>query len=128
MSILGFLMMNREKMMNVTINNPIGAAGLIFNIDQQESLKDWLRKGPVTVEFTKVNGDRRVMVCTTNTELILNAIKLDPSITPDRADPDWGKTHVGKNTNTLRVWEIHTGWRSFRLDSVISITPVEVIS
>ena len=31
--------------------------------------------------------------------------------------------HYG-SPNVQRVFEIHTGWRSFRLDSVISTTPI----
>ena len=95
-------------------------------------LKDDLHKGAVTVEFTKVNGEHRVMVCTLNPKLITEAQVSDPALMPDPkefnvegyVDEDYTPSVGRKNPDVLRVWEIHTGWRSFKLVSIISTTPV----
>ena len=94
-----------------------------FSITNVETLREDLHKGAVTVEFTKVNGEHRVMVCTLNSKLITEAQNLDPSLVPDSKAFE-NAVKSSRNSNTQRVWEIHTGWRSFKLNSVISITPV----
>src|ERR1039458_5711377 len=42
-----------------------------------------LHKGAVTVEFIKVNGEHRVMVCTLNPKLITEAQVSDPALMPE---------------------------------------------
>ena len=72
-----------------------------------------LSTGLHTVEFTKVNGERRIMPCTLTSNL------LPPS--PIREDTEKKERKV--NTDTLRVFVTDIQqWRSFRIDSVISIT------
>ena len=66
----------------------------------------------MTVTFTKVNGDERVMTCTLLSEHIPNA-----PITN-------GEVVVKETTsNTVSVWDINAnGWRSFRVENVKSIS------
>lgn len=75
-----------------------------FNRELQEEL----HKNVVTVTFTKVNGEQRVMPCT-----------LDASRIPADNLPKNSTKKV--NDDVCSVWAIDSnGWRSFRFDSVIS--------
>ena len=69
-----------------------------------------LHENVITVEFTKVNGDKRVMDCTLQ-ESVLPPV----TITEDASEK-------APNPDVLCVWSVKDdGWRSFRLDSVTSI-------
>ena len=66
-----------------------------------------LRLGNVEVLFTKKDGSERKMLCT-----LVNI--------PEEHQP---KNEVEYAENTIRVFDIEKqGWRSFRLDSVKSVT------
>lgn len=68
-------------------------------------LKAALKRGRVTINFTKVNGDRRVMVAT-----------LDPNLLPP---PHPEKSNKTTNPNLIVVFDTdHAGWRSIKLDSI----------
>ena len=72
-----------------------------------------LANGVHTVEFTKVNGEKRIMPCTLTSNL------LPPS--PIREDT--AKKERKVNNDTLRVFATDISeWRSFRIENVISIT------
>tara|TARA_R110000765_G_scaffold418254_2_gene521592 strand:+ start:1097 stop:1336 length:240 start_codon:yes stop_codon:yes gene_type:complete len=72
-------------------------------------LKALLQEGIVEVEFTKVNGDLRKMVCTTDYDII-----------PDDKHPIDASVKV-VNESLIRVYDTEAkGWRSFRADSVIT--------
>ena len=82
---------------------------MIFNRD---GLVDMLRNNVVTVTFTKVTGEERVMVCTLLSEYIPNAPKANGEIVIRESKND-----------TVSVWDINSsGWRSFRVASVKSIS------
>jgi hypothetical protein len=69
-----------------------------------------LRSGICEVEFTKVNGETRVMKCT-----------LDPNIIPaaTKEDPLSQKKVRAVNEEVLPVWDINKEqWRSFRIENV----------
>ena len=75
-------------------------------------LRTELSNRKVQVTFTKVNGDIRVMECTTNTNLI------PPSQWP------LGKVEISKDTTnkTIRVFDTKAqGWRSFVFENVKGI-------
>lgn len=73
-------------------------------------LHEALKTVEVTVSFTKVNGDQRVMRCTKNFELI-----------PSDKYPQQESLPRAINEDTERVFDtIKQEWRSFRKDSVIS--------
>lgn len=78
----------------------------------RDGLIDLLRHNVVSVTFTKVNGDERVMSCTLHPNFIPNA-----PITN-------GEVVVKQTTsNTVSVWDINAnGWRSFRIENVKSIS------
>lgn len=68
-----------------------------------------LREGVVTVKFTKKDGTERDMKCTLQ----------ESYISPYEKKTDREK--VASDSN-ISVWDIENqGWRSFRVDSVISI-------
>ena len=66
-----------------------------------------LRDGPVEIVFTKVNGDSRTMKCTLKESLI-------PSINMPKG------ANLKKSAEVLPVYELDSGWRSFRWDSLQS--------
>ena len=75
-----------------------------MNIDE---LRTHLSKEVATVTFTKKNGETRVMVCTTKSDLL----PVEPS------------KFVGPvSDSVLTVWDIESdGWRSFRFDAISSV-------
>jgi len=65
-----------------------------------------------TVEFTKKNGEVRNMHCTLNESLI-----------PDEDKPKTDSAPRKQNTEVIRVYDTtNSGWRSFRVDSVMIFT------
>ena len=81
--------------------------------DKRNYLISMLSIGECVVEFTKVNGEHRVMPCTLSAQIIPPApVKLSEN-----------KSEKKVNTETIRVYCTDKNeWRSFRIDSVISIT------
>lgn len=79
-------------------------------------LKDLLKEQEVTISFTKVSGEERVMTCT-----------LNPSVVPPAPAPKvLAEGEVAKtkkeNPDVCSVWDIKSeGWRSFRWSSVKEI-------
>ena len=76
-----------------------------------EYIKAGLPKGEVVVEFVKLDGDRRLMTCTLDKNVI-------PAPTKDPVTQD----KVRKvNENVCVAWDVNAnGWRSFRWDRVVS--------
>jgi len=74
-----------------------------------------LKQGDVIVEFTKVNGDYRKMICTLNESVVPKAEKTDPLSQ---------KKVRAVNPEVCVVYDVNAkGWRSFRWDSVIDANP-----
>jgi|TARA_R110001606_G_scaffold279472_1_gene427961 hypothetical protein len=75
-------------------------------------IKHILGRGDILiVEFTKKNGEKRKMKCTTSLDRI-----------PDSEHPQEGSTFTYNTEKSLRVYDIEAeGWRSFRVDSVDAI-------
>lgn len=72
----------------------------------REGLVDMLRHNIVTVTFTKVNGDERVMKCTLRSELIPNAPIQNGELVIEQK----------QTSNNVSVWDVDaSGWRSFRV-------------
>ena len=79
---------------------------------KRETLVNGLKKDVLTINFTKVNGEERVMNCTLNETLLPEAITSD--------------SEKKENLDVIAVWDIDKdAWRSFRVDSVNSIKIVE---
>jgi hypothetical protein len=71
-----------------------------------------LRNNIVTVTFTKVNGDERVMQCTLLPEYVPNAPTNNGQVLLQESE-----------SKAVSVWDVQaSAWRSFRVDSVKSIS------
>lgn len=82
----------------------------MFNRD---NVRDTLRADIVTVEFTKADGTLRKMRCT------LQESYLPEAVTAKTVDKEARK----EVETALAVWDLdNVGWRSFRIDSIKSIT------
>lgn len=87
-------------------------------IDKYE-LKEVLQNSVVTVIFTKVDGTERKMNCTLLPEYI-------PQVVAEKQQLLTESLPKTENPNTIAVWDIESnGWRSFRLDSIKSVTKNE---
>jgi hypothetical protein len=84
-----------------------------MTIFTRDGLIDMLRHNIVSVTFTKVNGEERVMRCTLQTDYIPNAPTQNGELVVE-----------GKPTsNNVSVWDIDAnGWRSFRVANVKNIS------
>ena len=78
-------------------------------VNRSEMIQE-LHNRDCQVIFRKVDGTERTMICTLNESVMDNG--------------DTAKRVVkSRNDNGLAVWDVENkGWRSFRIDSVISFT------
>jgi len=83
-----------------------------FDTEQGKTwLRDMLHMGPLTVTFTKKDGEERVMTCTLKEDNI--PIESRPKVLAE------GETPKKRNDNTISVWDLNAnGWRSFVLANV----------
>ena len=80
---------------------------------KREALLEMLKNQTVVVHFTKLNGDKRVMTCTLQ-EDILPPPKKDQLLTQ--------KKIRAINEEVMTVWDTNANdWRAFRLDRVEKI-------
>jgi hypothetical protein len=80
----------------------------------REKLSELLHTGECVVEFTKVNGEVRIMPCTLRTELI------PPAPVKVLAEGEVPKVKK-ENSEIMSVWCLDKKeWRSFRIANVIS--------
>jgi WYL_2, Sm-like SH3 beta-barrel fold len=76
-----------------------------------ESLVEALQTNVMTVVFTKVNGEQRIMKCTLIPEKITK---------PVRTAED---NKVFTNSNNIVVWDLEKNdWRAFKFDRITSVT------
>lgn len=77
-------------------------------------LRDMLHMGPVTVTFTKKDGDTRVMECT-----------LEETAIPEESRPKplaEGQAPRKRSEDSLSVWDLNAnGWRSFIFANVTRV-------
>ena len=77
----------------------------------KDFVKGVLEKVVATVEFTKVNGEKRLMKCTLQENFLPKVVKEET------------KKVRTENASVLSVWDVdQSEWRSFRVDSIISIS------
>jgi hypothetical protein len=75
----------------------------------QKWLRSHLKMGPMTITFIKVNGDERVMKCTTDPTYIMFK---DPAVLESRSNRKQSK-------DVISVYDLeNNAWKSFRWDSV----------
>lgn len=79
-----------------------------------EQLLEDLKTGPVLIKFKKIDGTIRSLRCTLNFALIPR--RDYPKTKNQPEELSW------KQITTFRVYDIEArGWRSFKIDSVLSI-------
>lgn len=83
-------------------------------------LKQKLQGGIATVVFEKADGSLREMRCT----LLAEYLPAPADYLPASKGPELLQEHLRpENPNVLAVWDLENGgWRSFRMDSIKSIT------
>jgi hypothetical protein len=80
-------------------------------------LKNQLEQNVMIVDFTKLNGDKRVMTCTLREDMKPVATKVDPMST---------KKVREVSDAVVSVWDVNAeGWRSFRYDRINSVDITE---
>ena len=71
----------------------------------QKWLRSHLKMGPMTITFTKVNGDERVMKCTTDPTYIMFK---DPAVLESKSDRKQSK-------DVISVYDLeNNAWKSFQ--------------
>jgi hypothetical protein len=76
----------------------------------RDNLIDQLRNNVCKVEFTKVNGETRLMECT-----------LKADVLPARPVAESDKPARKQSDENLSVWDVNAqGWRSFKIANVVS--------
>lgn len=87
-------------------------------MQDKQSIVEQLKQSVMVVEFTKVNGDRRVMTCT-----------LKPDMLPPSKPVTESTETKPENPNTVSVWDVNAkGWRSFRIANIVSIGTEQSVS
>jgi len=86
-------------------------------IPTKADLKNLLDQNVVVVDFTKLNGDKRVMTCTLREDIKPAATKTDTM----------SQKKVREISDAVvSVWDVNAkGWRSFRYDRINAIEIVE---
>ena len=82
----------------------------------KKQLTERLKKGPLSVTFTKVDGNTRTLICT----LEENTISSN-----NTAVPMTEQINRRENNNVVAAWDVENkGWRSFRVDSIKEVENV----
>ena len=86
-------------------------------IPTKADLKNLLDQNVVVVDFTKLNGDKRVMTCTLREDMKPPATKTDTM----------SQKKVREISDAVvSVWDVNAkGWRSFRYDRINSVNIIE---
>ena len=86
-------------------------------IPTKPDLKNLLEQNVVVVDFTKLNGDKRVMTCTLREDIKPPATKTDTM----------SQKKVREMSDAVvNVWDVNAkGWRSFRYDRINAVDIVD---
>ena len=86
-------------------------------IPTKADLKTQLEQNVLVVDFTKLNGDKRVMTCTLREDIKPAATKTDAL----------SQKKVREVSDAVvSVWDVNAkGWRSFRYDRINAVNIVE---
>ena len=115
---------NEEKVQTMTNTETVGTESLVSEtvanlkgIPTKEDLKLLLSQNVLTVDFTKLDGDKRVMTCT---------LREDMKPTATKTDPLSQKKVREVSDAVVSVWDVNAkGWRSFRYDRINSTEVVQ---
>ena len=80
-------------------------------------LKGLLEQNVIVVDFTKLDGDKRIMTCTLREDMKPRATKVDPM----------SQKKIREISDAVvSVWDVNAqGWRSFRYDRINSVDIVD---
>ena len=96
------------------VENTVAA---LKGIPKKADLKNLLEQNVLTVDFTKLDGDKRVMTCTLREDM-------KPRATKDDAMSQKKVREV--SDAVVSVWDVNAkGWRSFRYDRINSVNIIE---
>lgn len=86
-------------------------------IPVRKDLDKLLEQNVLVVDFTKLNGDKRVMTCTLREDMKPKATKKDPI----------SQEKVRKVSDAVvSVWDVNAkGWRSFRYERVNAVDIID---
>jgi len=86
-------------------------------IPTKTDLKNLLEQNVLTVDFTKLNGDKRVMTCTLREDMKPRATK----------DDTLSQKKVREVSDAVvSVWDVNAkGWRSFRYERINAVDVVD---
>ena len=89
-------------------------------IPTKPDLKNLLEQNVVVVDFTKLNGDKRVMTCTLREDMKPRAVK----------DDAMSQKKVREVSDAVvSVWDVNAkGWRSFRYERINAVDIVDEYS
>jgi hypothetical protein len=115
---------NEEKEQTMTNTETVGTESLVSEtvatlkgIPTKADLKNLLEQNVLVVDFTKLNGDKRVMTCTLREDI-------KPAATKDDSISQKAVREV--SDAVVSVWDVNAkGWRSFRYDRINSTEVVE---
>ena len=86
-------------------------------IPTKADLKNLLEQNVVLVDFTKLNGDKRIMTCTLREDI-------KPAATKDDAISQ--KKVRETSDAVVSVWDVNAqGWRSFRYERINAVDVVD---
>jgi len=86
-------------------------------IPLKEDLKNLLEQNVLVVDFTKLNGDKRVMTCTLREDMKPRATKTDALSQ---------KAVREVSDAVVSVWDVNAkGWRSFRYERINAVDIVD---
>ena len=108
-------MQNTEKVGNVSSVSETVAS--LKGIPTKTDLQNLLSQNVLIVDFTKLNGDKRVMTCTLREDMKPRASK----------DDTMSQKKVRElNEEVVSVWDVNAkGWRSFRYARINSVDIVD---
>lgn len=106
--------MDSQTKLQTPVSDTVAA---LKGIPTKADLKYLLEQNVLVVDFTKLDGDKRVMTCTLREDMKPAATKADPL----------SQKKVREVSDTVvSVWDVNAqGWRSFRYDRVNSVDIVD---
>ena len=86
----------------------------------KEDIVALLKEGPVPIEFKKVNGEVRFMLCTLDDKVI-------PPTNTTLEGQLQEEERKRENPDVLAVWSVDDyGWRSFRWENLLRVNDVDL--
>ena len=116
--------MEEEKVQTIKNTETTGTKSLVSEtvaslkgIPTRTDLQNILSQNVLVVDFTKLNGDKRVMTCTLREDMKPRATK----------DDTMSQKKVRElNEEVVSVWDVNAkGWRSFRYNRINNVDVVD---